>query len=97
MEDRLSKYLSTIEEDDEKLQNPGMDPFCNARHAIIIIRGEKEICEFYIQLAEVAGPLLRMDAGARKLRVMAEFSDDEDDDLCRYIQSVHRALLAKGL
>ena len=40
------------------LQDGRLDPFSNKRHAVIVIRGEKEICHFYIELARVVQDLI---------------------------------------
>jgi len=50
---QLQKYPTSIEDDDELLREGRLDPFSNRRHAVIIIRGEKEMCHFFIQLYEV--------------------------------------------
>ena len=54
-EAQLARYPTTLEEDDEMLENGGLDPFSNRRHAVIVIRGEKEICHFFIRLCTVRG------------------------------------------
>ena len=50
---QLNQYPTTIEDDDELLREGRLDPFSNRRHAVIVIRGEKEICHFLIQLHKV--------------------------------------------
>jgi hypothetical protein len=58
MREQLALYPTTIVEDDVRLASEGLEPFCNERNAVIVVRGEKEICEFWIEVADVARPLL---------------------------------------
>tara|TARA_B110000208_G_C11754820_1_gene424804 strand:+ start:1343 stop:1855 length:513 start_codon:yes stop_codon:yes gene_type:complete len=58
MRTQLARYPSTIEEDDARLASEGLEPFCNERNAIIVVRGEKEICLFWIQIADLIRPIL---------------------------------------
>jgi histone-lysine N-methyltransferase SETD3 len=55
---QLEMYPTTIEDDDRMLCEGHLDPFSNRRHAVIIIRGEKEMCHFFIDLARVMKSLL---------------------------------------
>lgn len=91
----LSGYPRTMEEDDAALADPGLDPFSNERHAIIVVRGEKEICHFCIRLAQAASNLLKQQPSERKLMLRENWADDED--VSRFLEAVHRALLCKGL
>ena len=58
---QLSRYPTTLEEDLTVLA-AGTYPFgSDRRNAMVIIRGEKEVCHHFIKLAEVCVPLLAMD------------------------------------
>ena len=58
MREQLARYPTTIAEDDARLASEGLEPFCNERNAVIVVRGEKEVCGFWIEVADVARPLL---------------------------------------
>jgi hypothetical protein len=61
MEAQLKRYPTTLEEDLRVLQD-GVFPFgSDRRNALVIIKGEKEVCHFWIKLAELAIPLLSME------------------------------------
>lgn len=47
---RLKLYKNDIEVDEKMLEEGNLEPFSNHRHAIIMIRGEKLIFKFYINL-----------------------------------------------
>lgn len=49
-----SRYPSTLEEDIELLASKQLAPFSNHRHAVIQVRGEKEVLRFYENLARVS-------------------------------------------
>merc|ERR1712032_1218632 len=40
---QLKRYPTTMKADDDALEHGGLNPFCDKRHAIIVVRGEKEI------------------------------------------------------
>lgn len=89
---KLSKYKQTIEEDEKMLETGVLKPFSNQRHAVIFIRGEKQVCHHYVTLAEKACPLLRMQwidlrEAARQHR--------GDDDVDRYVQEVVVPIVAR--
>jgi hypothetical protein len=55
------RYPTSLEEDMRVLQD-GVFPFgSDRRNALVIIKGEKEVCHFWIKLAEHAIPLLSME------------------------------------
>jgi hypothetical protein len=52
-------------QEDLKVLEAGTYPFqSNRRNAMVIIKGEKEVCHHYIALASTAGRLLAMDVRA---------------------------------
>lgn len=93
--EKLNNYPTTIEQDNKELEDDKLDPFCNRRHAIIVVRGEKEICHFFIALAQAATAVLKLPPAERKVAVREKFSDQTDISL--FITAVHRALMCKGL
>eukprot|EP00501_MAST-03F_sp_TOSAG23-6_P001880 GSMAST32.ASY1.ANO1.1958.1 assembled CDS len=91
----LSGYPKTMSEDNAALADDGLDPFCNKRHAIIVVRGEKQICHFYIKLAQAASQLLKLPTMERKLLLSEKYT--ADDDISRFLTATCRSLLCKGL
>jgi len=55
---QLTRYDSTVEEDNKFLTNPNIKLTMNVRNAILMRRGEKEVLEYYVQIAKEAIPLL---------------------------------------
>lgn len=55
---RLQLYPSNIEEDLKLLASNSLPPFSNHRHAVIMVKGEKVIFNFYIELYEKVKELL---------------------------------------
>ncbi len=60
--DYLRKYERTLDEDKEALKGSKLAPFSNERHAVIMLKGEKEILHHYVLMADTCIPLLEMDA-----------------------------------
>jgi histone-lysine N-methyltransferase SETD3 len=55
----LDKYPSTFEEDCKALASDSLPPFSNEKHALIQVRGEKEVLRFYKDFAVTAISLLQ--------------------------------------
>lgn len=88
---QLARYPSTLEEDIAVLE-AGTYPFqSNRRNAIVIIKGEKEVCHHYIALAETAVRLFHMDYSEAK-KVIAK-SHKTRSDINDYIAAVVVPLL----
>jgi len=63
--DCLALYPRTLEQDVERLLNDALlEPFSNERHAIIQVKGEKEVLHFLQELSETAINLLQVRDGA---------------------------------
>jgi len=58
--DYLKAYPTTYQNDCEQLQNGNLQPFSNERHALIQVKGEKEVLLFYKDFANVAIQLLQV-------------------------------------
>lgn len=50
----------TPQEDQKTLDDGVYELYSNHRNAIVVLRGEKEVCHYYIELAKVCVPLLQM-------------------------------------
>lgn len=57
---QLSRYPRTILEDQADLDAGKYEMYSNHRNVLVVLRGEKEVCHFYLRLARVVIPLLRM-------------------------------------
>ncbi len=51
-----------MEEDNLALRGNKLQPFSNERHAVIMLRGEKEVLHHYVKMAEVGIKILGMSA-----------------------------------
>lgn len=58
IESYLSEYPSSYDDDNLKLASNAVQPFSNERHALIQVKGEKEVLLFYKDFAETALRLL---------------------------------------
>ena len=59
-EEYLNAYPTTFDQDCERLQYGNLQPFSNERHALIQIKGEKEVLLFFRDFASVATQLLQV-------------------------------------
>jgi hypothetical protein len=55
----LSRYPRPLAEDLTELASGASAPFSNRRNALLLVSGEKAVCQFYIDLQARAAPLLR--------------------------------------
>lgn len=58
IQDLLAQYPTTLEEDVARLDSNEFAPFSNERHAVIQVRGEKEVLHFFRDFALTAVQLL---------------------------------------
>lgn len=86
MTTQLSLYETTIEEDNAILASKKFPLFSNRIQALFFIRGEKEVCRYYQELADKVIPLFSLPLVACKDELQRNF--DGDDDICRYAQDV---------
>lgn len=84
---QLKRYPTTMKADDDALENGGLNPFCDKRHAIIVVRGEKEICHFFINLHAKMEPLLNATATVTDRRLAIARYKSDRSDLARFICS----------
>lgn len=59
--DQIARYPTTLEEDLESLKSPALKPFSNRRHAVIQLKGEKEVLREYQRLCRTALGLVHAD------------------------------------
>eukprot|EP01032_Pedospumella_encystans_P015705 gene15706-17948_t len=55
----LGAYPTSLEQDTRRLESDEFAPFSNQRHAVIQIRGEKEVLHFYVDFAQTCLSLLK--------------------------------------
>eukprot|EP00753_Platysulcus_tardus_P017815 PLAT6552.1.p2 GENE.PLAT6552.1~~PLAT6552.1.p2 ORF type:complete len:605 (+),score=328.82 PLAT6552.1:124-1938(+) len=84
MERQLSRYPTTLEQDLEMMEKLEMGS--NHRNAVVLLKGEKEVCHFYMELAAVAVPLLGMDWSECKRVINKKHRDESDQNT--YIRNV---------
>jgi hypothetical protein len=59
-EECLGQYPTTLEADCARLTSGAVAPFSNERHALIQVKGEKEVLLFFRDFADTAARLLQM-------------------------------------
>lgn len=93
MTTQLGLYETTIEEDNAVLASKAFPLFSNRIQALFFIRGEKEVCRYYQELADKVIPLFSLPLQECKDELQRNF--DGDDDICRYAQDVIAYLLTQ--
>jgi hypothetical protein len=69
----LAAYRTTYEDDCRRLASPGeVAPFSNERHALIQVKGEKEVLIFYKDFADTALGLLQKRGDSREFEYAME-------------------------
>ena len=58
--EQLERYPRTREEDEADIRNGTYEFGSNHRNAIVVLRGEKIVCEYYVNLEKIVVPLLEM-------------------------------------
>ncbi|TMW67933.1 hypothetical protein Poli38472_007605 [Pythium oligandrum] len=86
MTHQLGLYETTIEEDNAILASKEYPLFSNRIQALFFIRGEKEVCRHFQELADKVIPLFSLPIPECKEELRRNF--DGDDDICRYAQDV---------
>lgn len=97
-EAQLDAYPTTLGEDVEEIASGKYPYYSNRRNALILLRGEKEICAYFIKLCKEALPYLtgpfsklsHLDARSRVMRLYGTASD-----LDKYMRNVVLALLKR--
>ena len=75
VENQLAKYTNAIEDDIKMLKSDSIKPFSNHRHAIIQVKGEKEVLLEYKSLCTIGIELLHLDDAEFQKRVNDLFSE----------------------
>ncbi len=83
---QLSRYPQTYEEDLASLASDGLTPFSNRRHATIVVKSEKEILTWFVNLSEECTPVLSLPIEDAVAVVNERYSNSKDDT-SRYLRS----------
>jgi len=86
----LKKFRTSLDEDNALLADEDAYPmFTNARNAVLMRRGEKEVLTFYVNLMKVCCQLFKMKAKELKLKLRKEKRfKDADSPLMQYVNHV---------
>eukprot|EP01041_Mallomonas_annulata_P003490 gene3490-6947_t len=89
-DDYLSRYPTSIAQDTERLAAPDLTPFSNEKHALIQIRGEKEILIFYKRFSQSVLRLLslRLNATTEFETLLTTYSTEEHILTYQYCRNV---------
>lgn len=92
--DYLSRYKNTLQEDIELLSSGQLRPFSNERHAIIQLKGEKEILHFYLNFTNDVLYLFNLKPYKDLLLKYEEYKLTKHPMVCKYCQTVVMKLRA---
>ena len=93
--EQLAKYPTTLEYDNMELESEELEMYSNERNAKVLVRGEKEVAHFWINLADVAIPLL--ESGEWKdIKRTINKDYKKQDAMSRYIGKVIPFLVKGG-
>ncbi len=85
----LSQYPHTLQEDVDRLANDvSLQPFSNERHAIIQVKGEKEVLHFLQDFSETAINLLQIRSSRELYQEMKGLQERKHQVLCSYVRSL---------
>jgi hypothetical protein len=88
---RLERYPTNFEDDLYRLENDEtLEPFSNERNALIVIKSEKEILHFFIELVNIVTPIFIQPIDSAIKIVQDQYSDDgmRYNDIARYLRLV---------
>mmetsp|Transcript_33278 Transcript_33278/g.33896 ORF Transcript_33278/g.33896 Transcript_33278/m.33896 type:complete len:390 (-) Transcript_33278:96-1265(-) len=89
-DDYLSRYPTSLDQDLERLASPALMPFSNEKHAIIQIKGEKEVLHFFQRFCQSVLRLLsmRLNATSECDALIQKYSTEEHTLTYHYCRSV---------
>jgi hypothetical protein len=89
--ERLKRYPTSLAHDLYRLEEEkDLEPFSNERNALIVIKSEKEILHFFIELSQVVTPIFSLPVDDAIRIVQKEYSDESmrSNDIARYLRLV---------
>jgi hypothetical protein len=91
--EQLGRYPTTLESDVAVLR-AGRYPFgSNRRNALVLLKGEKEVCHYYIDLAAEAVPVLQMPWPLARDVIAARYAGNADID--KYMTRIAAMLIKR--
>ncbi len=82
---QYASYPTSLEEDIDELASGKHSFGSDRRNALVVIKGEKEVCRFYMALAEIAVPMLQSSWAEQQDAIQAQFCGHDDVD--RYVRA----------
>jgi histone-lysine N-methyltransferase SETD3 len=95
IETNLNEYPTNYDEDCLKLASNAVQPFSNERHALIQVKGEKEVLLFYKDFAETALKLLEIKDQAAYSEALQEVRESKHPFLQQYCRNTIGRLRAE--
>ena len=86
--DYLSRYKTTLQEDIQLLSSGELRPFSNERHAIIQLKGEKEILHFYLNFTNDILYLFNLKPFKDLQAKFEEYKASKHYMICKYCQTI---------
>ena len=89
--ERLNRYPTSLSHDLYRLdEEKNLEPFSNERNALIVIKSEKEILHFFIELSQTVTPIFSMSIEKAITVVQKQYSDESmrSNDIARYLRLV---------
>ena len=89
--ERLKKYPTSLEHDLFRLEEEkDLEPFSNERNALIVVKSEKEILNFFIRLSQIVTPIFCLPIDDAIRTVQKDYSDESmrSNDTARYLRQV---------
>lgn len=90
--DYLSRYAHSYEEDVRRLESNELEPFSNARHAVIQLKGEKEVLKFLQDFASTSLELLQCSSDSVYSSSIGAYRITKHPVILRYCQNVVTSL-----
>ena len=88
-------YPTTLEADIEELATGKHSFGGERRNALVVIKGEKEVCRFYMALADIAVPMLQSTWAEQQDVIQQQYCGHDDVD--RYVRACVAPLLQQKL
>lgn len=92
-EEQIARYPTTLEEDMATLESNVYEFGSNHRNVLVVLRGEKEVCKHYVDLADQCIPLLESQWKDVKKTVNKNFKGP--GDINAYVTAVVVPLVRK--
>ena len=79
MASMLAAYPHTLAEDDDTLvSDTTLEPFSNRRHALLLVRGEKQVMHYYVDFATKCLEVLALESAAERSTAAGRLAGQQD-------------------